>query len=562
MGQLFCPKLKKKPKRINIQAFRFGKFMLSSKYLHIRMMSHTLAFNTHIASNTIKFYFILFLLFSVNTALTQPSLLEKTITIPKQHTTLYKALNLISQKADCLFIYDSQVVESDKKVKLIAENQPLKQVLDNILSNPELNYKVFGEHILIYRAAKETADNGQQQKAIPATDSIKTIVIKGHVFDNENKSVIPYVSIGIVEENIGTITNEDGYFTLKVPANFSGASLVVSHLGYTGQRIPIKLLHKQQVDIYLARRVISLQEVIIRYIDPAALLRKAMEQRKTNNSLQPVYTTSFYREGVQKNAKYISYSEAVFKVYKSPIGYSESSDQVKLLKSRKIQNQDLSDTVFLKLKGGILSALQLDIVKIVPGFLDQTPPIEYAFTYSDLVSYNETSAYSITFVQNKAIREPLYKGTVFIDKETFAILGADFEINPDFLDKAAENLILKKSHKLIVKLEKINYSISYAPFNGKYYLNHIRCDINLKTRFRSHFSYDNFHTFLELATCHIDTANVVKFPRQEVLKPNIVFSDEPYNADNAFWETYNIITPEEKLSEALSKIIGKIEEIE
>ena len=164
-------------------------------------------------------------------------------------------------------------------------------------------------------------------------------------------------------------------------------------------------------------------------------------------------------------------------------------------------------------------------------------------------------------MQNPGIREALYSGTLYIDKESYAILGADFEVNPEFLDLAADNLILKKSRNLIVKLEKISYSVSYTPFNGKYYLNHIRCDLRLKTRQRKHLTYDNFSTFLELATCHIDTVGVVKFPRQEVIKPNVVFSDAPFYSDNTFWGDYNIIAPEAKLSEALSKIIGKIEEI-
>jgi len=502
-----------------------------------------------------------FLLFSVNTAVCQVALLDKTITIPKQHTTLYNALNLISDKADCLFIYDSQVVESDKRVKLVADNQPLKQVLDNILANPELTYKVIGQHILIYRVKSESRAANPPQPVIPARDSIKSILIKGHIFDNENKTAIPYATIGIIEENIGTISNTDGYFALKVPASFSGTSLIVSHLGYMSQRIPVQLIKEQQVDIYLERRIISIQEVIIRYIDPNLLLEKAMEHRKVNNSLEPVYTTSFYREGVQKNKRYISYSEAVFKVYKSPYTLNEQFDQVKLLKSRKIQNSDARDTVFLKLKAGILSALQLDIVKCVPDFLDQTLSLQYTYTYSDLVSYNAKDAYAITFEQNPGIHEALFKGTLYIEKDSYAVLGADFEINPDFLDLAAENLILKKSRKLKVKLEKISYSVSYTPFNGKYYLNHVRADIKLKTRLRKHLTYDNFDTFLELATCHIDTANVVKFSRQDVIKPSVVFSDAAYNNDNTFWGDYNTIAPEAKLSEALSKIIGKIEEI-
>jgi hypothetical protein len=539
MGLLYYPKTRKTQGRTKSSAFCVSKFLTTACILCTG-----------------------FLLFSVNKVIGQVSLLEKNITIPKQHTTLYNALNLISDKADVLFVYDSQIVESDKRVKLVADNQPLKQVLDNILENPQLTYKVIGQHILIYKIKSENRAVSKPQPVITVKDSIKNILITGHIFDDENKATIPYATIGILEENIGTISNADGYFALKVPASFSGSSLIVSHMGHMSQRIPVQLLNEQQVDIYLKRRIISIQEVIIRYIDPNTIVSKAMEQRKNNYSLDPVYTTSFYREGVQKNNRYISYSEAVFKVYKSSFEVGEYFDQVKLLKSRKIQNSDGRDTVFLKLKAGVQSALQLDIVKSVPDFLDLSQSSQYTYTYSDMVSYNSRDAYAITFVQNEDIKEALYSGTLYIDKENFAMLGADFEINPAFLDKAAENLILKKSRKLIVKLEKISYSISYIPFNGKYYLNHVRCDIKLKTRLRQHLSYDNFNTFLELATCHIDTANVVKFARQEVIKPNVVFSDAPYSNDNTFWGDYNTIVPEAKLSEALSKIIGKIEEIE
>ena len=539
MGLLYYLKIRKTLRRINLQVYS--------------VRNSTLAACMFCAG---------FLLFSANASVAQESLLEKSISIPKQHTTLYNALNLISEKTGCLFVYDSQIVESDKRVKLVAENQPLKQVLDNIIANPDITYKVIGEHILIYSIKKKNVPLTLPQPVVPAHDTTKNIIVKGHVFDNQNKAAMPFVSIGILEENIGTITNMDGYFTLKVPASLSGSSLVVSHMGYMSQSIPIQLLNEQKIDIFLERRIISLQEVIIRYIDPNSIVEKAMERRKINNSREPVYMTSFYREGVQKNKKYISYSEAVFKVYKSSFEQSEFSDQVKLLKSRKIQNTNPKDTVYVKLKAGVLSALQLDIAKCVPGFLDQTPPLNYTYTYSDMVSYNSKDAYAITFIQNKGIVDPLYTGTLYIDKESFAILGADFEINPEFLDKAADDLILKKSRKLIVKLEKISYSVSYTSFNGKYFLNHARCDIRLKTRLRNHLSYDNFNTFLELATCHIDTMNVAKFAKQEIMKPNIVFSEAPYSIDDSFWSDYNIIAPEENLGEALSRIIGKIEEIE
>ena len=540
MGQLYYPKIKKVQSQINFCV-----------YSPMPQLSKACILITG------------FLLFGVNIIFAQVSLLDKLITIPKQNTTVYGALNLISQKADCLFIYDSKTVESDKRVKLHADNQPLKKVLDNLLANPSLSYKVIGKHILIYKMNKDTHNDVLPgiHIPIPVTDTLKNTVIRGYIFDNENKSVLPYATIGIEEENIGTIANTEGYFTLKIPASLAGTSLVVSHMGYMSQRVPVQLLNEQQVDFYMNRRIISIQEVIIRYIDPNAIVAKALDQRIINNAVEPVYLTTFYREGVQKNKKYISYSEAVFKVFKSSYTLSEHSDQVKMLKSRKIQDDNLRDTVFLKLKAGVLSALQLDIAKCIPGFLDLTTPAEYNYTYSDLVSYNAKDAYAITFVQKEDLQKALYAGTIYIEKESFAILGADFEINKDYIDIAADELVLKKSRRLIVKLEKINYSVSYMPFNGKYYLKHARCDIQLKTRLRNRLSSDNFNTFLELATCNIDTNNVERFPRQEVMKPNVVFSDHAFSTTDDFWGDFNVIVPEAKLTEALLKIMGMIEEI-
>lgn len=490
----------------------------------------------------------------------QDQLLNKPISIERQHTTLYNALNLISEKADCLFVYDSKTIESDKRVRLEADNQPLKQVLEKLLDNPQLAFKVIDQHILIYPEIPGTAISAQIP--LPGKDTIRNIVIKGHVFDNLDKKPIPYASIGIPEENIGTVTNADGFFVVKLPAKFAGSSLSISHLGYQFQKIPIKLLDEQRIDIFLERRVISIQEVIIRYVDPQSLIAGAIKQRVVNNNLNPVYMTTFYREGVQKNGRVLSYSEAVFKIFKSSFEFSEQSDQVKLLKSRNIQNINQSDTSLLKLKAGILASLQLDIVKCIPTFLDESEFAAYNFSYADIVSFNAQNVYAITFEQKKEVEEPLYAGTLYIDKESFAILGAEFEINPQYLNQAANYLIVKKSRKLIVKLEKIRYTISYMNYNGRYYLSHARCDINLKTRTRNHLSSDNFSTFLETATCQIDTTNVTRFGKQEIIKPNVVFSDAHYVYDETFWGDYNIITPEEKLNEALSRITSKIEKIE
>ncbi len=538
MGLSYCPKT--------------GKVQNRSRFYSTR--------RRHSPGMAFSFYAGL-MLFMASSVTGQSSLLDRPVTIPKHNTTLYEALNLISQSAGCLFIYDSETLENDRHVRLHADHLALNKVLDGLLSDPSLSYRVIGMHILIYRMKKEPPPGNIGKPTVPGIDIIKNIVVRGHVYDRENRAPIPCATVGIAAHNTGTVTNSDGFFLLKIPDSLAGSSLVVSHLGFTNRTIPVQLISGQQADLYLERRVISIQEVIIRYIDPERIIEKAMERRKENYAVEPAYLTTFYREGVQKNNRYASYSEAVFKVYKSPFDEGERSDQVKLLKSRKIRDTVANDTVFLKLKAGVQSALQLDIVKCVAGFLDLSPPAEYTYRYSDLVSYNSRDAYAITFVQKPGLGKALYTGTLYIEKEGFAILGADFEINPSYLDLAGEDLVLKKSPRLIVQLSKITYSVSYMPYNGRYYLNHVRCDLQVATRLRNHLSSDHFTTFLELATCNIDTMGVVKFPKQEILKPGVVFSDQLFGSNDAFWGGLNIIAPEAKLGEALSRIIGKIEEI-
>ncbi len=65
---------------------------------------------------------------------------------------------------------------------------------------------------------------------------------------------------------------------------------------------------------------------------------------------------------------------------------------------------------------------------------------------------------------------------------------------------------------------------------------------------------------MNVPTCKIDTTNVNRFSRIESLPTRTVFSDTHFNYDEGFWGDFNVIIPEEKLNEAISRITSKIEE--
>jgi hypothetical protein len=81
------------------------------------------------------------------------------------------------------------------------------------------------------------------------------ITIQGRVLDSATHEPVPYCNINIFESEIGTVSNENGYFYLE--SNQIG-ELCISNVAYIEKRVPIH----QNTDlgtIYLTARVIQLE---------------------------------------------------------------------------------------------------------------------------------------------------------------------------------------------------------------------------------------------------------------------------------------------------------------
>lgn len=500
---------------------------------------------------------LLFVCITVS-SMAQNSPLDERITIESRKVSLYEALNIISEVIGYNFVYDSKDIDSDSKVRLEARNERVSSIISRIIQNPNIRANVIDKYILLSNF-KEINPRHADSSIV---DRSQPIVVKGRIFDKETKEFIPYATIGVAELGIGTISNMDGFFVLQIPSKQSMSAITISHLGYKSKIIPVELLSGQQVDIYIEPQSISIQEVIIRNVDPVALIEKSMAQKGNNYGDKAVYLTSFYREGVEKNSNILSYSEAVFKVYKSSYTRSPDLDQVKLLKSRKAKRGDQSDTLIVKMKGGINASLSLDIVKSIPDFLDREYMSNYRYTKTDIVTLDSLLVYAISFEQREGNNEALFKGVLYITMDSLAILGSDFEIDSRYITKSSSQLVVHKSRGVNATPTRASYSVRYKIWNDRYYLSHIRCDLDLKVKKRSRLFSSNFHTFLEMVVIRIENENVVRFDRDEIVKSNTVFSDLEFSYDDKFWREFNFIAPEESLQESLRKIVPQIENLE
>ncbi len=90
------------------------------------------------------------------------------------------------------------------------------------------------------------------------------VTIKGTVRSAQNVEAIAYANIGIINTEVGTISNEDGSFTIQIPSKYKQQYLIFSSLGYQRKVISLDSMENSQfLEILLDESVIELQEVSI-----------------------------------------------------------------------------------------------------------------------------------------------------------------------------------------------------------------------------------------------------------------------------------------------------------
>ena len=90
-------------------------------------------------------------------------------------------------------------------------------------------------------------------------------IAKGRIIDAETKQVIPYVNIGILQKNIGTVSNENGQYQLGFSGNYAASdSIIFSHVGYRTVKYSIAQFINSISDIQLTPISNTLQEVVVK----------------------------------------------------------------------------------------------------------------------------------------------------------------------------------------------------------------------------------------------------------------------------------------------------------
>lgn len=389
-----------------------------------------------------------------------------------------------------------------------------------------------------------------------------TIPIKGRVIDDDSGKPLEYASVTINNTNISTVTNQDGFFSLRIPASARNYRLKVQHLGYDNFTLPvITLIDKEDNILRMRLSSIYLQEIEVVSGDGTQLVRDALLSVTKNYEDAPNMMVAFYRESIKKGSNYISLVEAVLDVYKESYK-SYRNDQARIYIGRKATDINPRDTVFMKFQGGISDALMLDIAKH-PEIVFGEDASEYIFNIERIITIDDRPHYVIDFFPYESIQDIFFRGKIYLDIKSLAFKRMEFNMNVEGRDDASTIFIKKKPSSMRVSTEKARYVVDYVEQDGKWYFNYSSTEVQFKVRWKRRFFglfASTYTIFSEIAVTDRYEEPVQRFPRKERIKSSDVIAEKIEHFQNAeFWGDYTVIEPDKEISNAIKKLSGKLQ---
>lgn len=475
------------------------------------------------------------------------SVLDKKINLEAENETIASILEKISLQARVFFSYDAVLIEAERRTNISIAEKTIRETLDTLF-NSKFAYKVLGEQIII--GIPEVGDV-KKNEADAEKEKPNIITFRGRVIDNEEKDGLPYSSIFVLRKNIGSVSNNDGEFILKIPESMKDDTVIISCLGYRQQALAISEITDKNYTISLEPSSVQLKEIKVTVINSEDIIHKILSKIPLNYSNDVEIMTSFYREVLKQDNTYIDVAEALMEIRKASYDNSFAQDKVKVIKGRKSLNVKPFQFVDFKIQGGPYYITKLDVVKTLDSFLDPEFRDFYKFSTEGIIEVDNRDTYVIHFKPKEKVDYPCYQGKLYIDMSSFALVRAEFGLSRAGLKFAHESLIKKKPKDFYVRPTKVDYNVSYRRANNKWHLSTAQASISFRVKSKEDKVNSIFYSDSELLITDFKPDDGTQFKRDEMFNSKDIFTEIVTNFEEGFWGDYNIIKPSEELRESL-----------
>ena len=384
-------------------------------------------------------------------------------------------------------------------------------------------------------------------------------VISGKVTDL-NGQPLAHVSVMVEGTEVQTVTNEDGQFTLKM--HEQPHRLRLSHIGYKTRHIALEQGATEQLRIRMQSNTIELSEVLVSVNDPLSILKAAMARIEKNYPNEPELMRCFYRETARRGSRFISVAEAVTEMYKSDYYYGPERDAVAILKGRRLMSMKARDTLGVKVQGGPVLPLMVDLAKNREYVLNEENIAHYKLSMEVHVKIADRAQYVINMEPEGIQFYPIMKGRVFIDQETLTFTRAELQLDMRDWRAASDYMLVHKPFGLRFRPRELTMTIVYnTDEQGIAHMSYVRNEMRFNCDWKRRLFASPFTTVCEMVvTDRQQKGDGVKRPRgrssfglRDRFYDKVEYFDDP-----DFWADYNIIEPTESLENAIDKLKKRV----
>ena len=379
--------------------------------------------------------------------------------------------------------------------------------------------------------------------------------VSGSVVDSATGRAIE--GANVTAEGLSVVTNGDGYFVLKSDAKIE--TIAVSHVGYRLKRVSVDGLSAENQKIRLEPMAIQLREVLVVADNPRELVNAAIRKIPQNYSPTPELYHCFYRETAMKRQHFICVAEGVVDMYKTSYQKGNGRDGVAISKGRRLLSPKRGDTLTVKVLGGPVAPVQLDVVKNTDFLLNSEELDHYELKMEVPTSIADRSQYVISLTPRMKLPYALHFGKLYIDRETLAFTRVELSLDMSDRQKATDVMLIKKPLGVRFKPKEMSLLVDYRQgADGLSRISYIRTTLRFNCDWKRKLFSTSFATFCELAVISSTNRDVQPIRGRETFDQRDAFFDKvDYFRDPAFWQDYNIIEPTESLDKAVQRLLKK-----
>jgi len=380
--------------------------------------------------------------------------------------------------------------------------------------------------------------------------------VSGEVVDARSHKQLQYVNISVPGTHFATVTNADGSFTIK--SNEQPKHILVSHIGYKSRRVTVDASQREYLRIELQPNTVMLDDVIVTAVDPLEVIHAAIDKIRDNYSDHPELYRCFYRETVQKRSKFIYIAEAVSDMYKTAYRYGNRHDRVAIVKGRRLLSPKQSDTLTVKVIGGPVQPVMLDLVKNRDFLLNQEELNLYSFQMQEAVSIDDRQQFVIQMTPHFVTDYALFYGTIYIDRQTLAFTRIELSLDMSDRAKATRFMLVRKPLGVRFRPKEMSMTVNYT-YNeeeNSSHISYVRTQFRFNCDWKRRLLATSFTAVNEVVVTDRHDKDITPIPRKESFDDRDSFYDHPYFFDEPdFWRDYNIIEPTESLEHAIGKLL-------